>query len=62
MTLISPPWVYGLVAIILIIIVIIELRTSIIRKTIRKLRGKEEEDEEAEVADTATSYRRRGTR
>jgi hypothetical protein len=62
MTLISPPWVYGLVAIILIIIVIIELRTSIIRRTIRKLRGKEEEDEEAEVADTATSYRRRGSR
>jgi hypothetical protein len=60
MQIISPPWVYGLAAIIIIIIVVFEYRTGTLRKAIR--RGEEPEEDEYETPADASSYRRRSNR
>jgi hypothetical protein len=60
MILISPPWVYGLAGIVLVGIAGIELRTGFIRRIIR--RESEDEDEDVDERDSATSYRKRSNR
>lgn len=61
MLLISPPWVYGLAVIIVIIIVVFELRTGTLRKALKRGEAESDEDEYEGPAD-ASSYRRRSNR
>jgi hypothetical protein len=60
--LVSPPWIYGLIGIVLIGIGGFEFRTGIIRRTIRGEPDESDEEEYMSARDDATSYRRRSNR